>query len=135
MLFRSLNSLRPLYFRRVFAATVDTLLNVILFVIGMILADVIPAASSSEGLIPFIGFLASFTLLLFKDYSGRSLGKRIFGLKVVNFVTKEVSTGRKNVLRNLLMFLWPLESVCMRYMNPYRKIMDRVLGLDVVLAS
>ena len=55
-------------------------------------------------------------------------------MKVVNFVTKEVSTGRKNVLRNLLMFLWPLESVCMRFMNPYRKIMDRVLGLDVVLA-
>ena len=101
----------------------------------MFLADVIPAASSSEGLIPFIGFPASFTLLLFEDYSGRSLGKRIFGLKVVNFVTKEVSTGRKNVLRNLLMFLWPLESVCMRYMNPYRKIMDRVLGPDVVLAS
>lgn len=135
MLFRSLNSFRPLYFRRVFAATVDTLLNVIPFVIGMILADVIPAASSSEGLILFIGFLASFTLLLFKDYSGRSLGKRIFGLKVVNFVTKEVSTGRKNVLCNLLMFLWPLESVCMMFMNPYRKIMDRVLGLDVVLTS
>ena len=135
MLFRSLNSFRPLYFRRVFAATVDTLLNVIPFVIGMIFADVIPAASSSEGLILFIGFLASFTLLLFKDYSGRSLGKRIFGLKVVNFVTKEVSTGRKNVLRNLLMFLWPLESVCMMFMNPYRKIMDRVLGLDVVLTS
>lgn len=101
----------------------------------MILVDVVPAVSSLEGLIEFIGFLASFILLLFKDYSGRSFGKRLFGLKVVNFVTKEVSTGRKNVLRNLLMFLWPLESVCMMFMNPYRKIMDRVLGLDVVLAS
>ena len=60
------------------------------------------------GIAAALGFFASF---LCRDYllGGRSIGKRLLGLTVVDRQTGEVLTGGKLVLRNLFLFVYPVD--------------------------
>ena len=72
-------------------------------------------------------------LFLIKDISGRSVGKRIFRLIIIN--RNELNTSipkSKLILRNILAFLWILEGILIYEGVVKYKIMDNILGLNVV---
>ncbi len=69
------------------------------------------------------------TLLLFKDVSGRSIGKRIMRLKIVdNGCTPHVW---KRIARNLSIVLWFVELIVVVFRKDHRKLMDVILGIDI----
>ena len=72
-------------------------------------------------------------LFLIKDISGRSVGKRIFRLIIIN--SNELNTSipkSKLILRNILAFLWILDGILIYEGVVKCKIMDNILGLNVV---
>lgn len=79
----------------------------------------------------FIAAVLGTILLLFKDISGRSVGKRIMGLKLV--IKADSNTKPKwqhLVLRNILLGLWAVDAI--RLLYGYDKILDKLLGIKVV---
>ena len=99
---------KPARFRRLLAWIIDMAICTGLpgnLVIALPLsADVQIFAAS---FVVFGGFAA----FLCRDYllGGRSIGKRIFGLSVVDSTTGEPVTGGRLVLRNLFLFLYPVD--------------------------
>lgn len=80
-----------------------------------------------------IGATVAAILFLLKDITGRSVGKRIFKLKIIDRMDKTATIPvKKLILRNILLGLWMVDGF-MLYENRVKyKIMDKVLGLDVV---
>ena len=77
--------------------------------------------------------LIGFTMYFLKDsFDGRSFGKRITGLQVVNYKTDIVATPLRCLIRNLFIVIWPIEFV-VTLINPDRRIGDYVAGTKVVL--
>lgn len=72
-----------------------------------------------------------FTLFICKDLNGgKSLGKFITNLKVVNIDGSKVSTF-KLLFRNLFFIFWPIEIIfCIA--NPERRLGDIVLGTKII---
>lgn len=82
------------------------------------------------------GFLASIMigaliLYLCKDIvGGRSVGKRVFGLAVLEDAGQPPNSG-KRVFRNVFTFLWPAELLSLLFSRSKRKIGDRLMHTDV----
>lgn len=73
-------------------------------------------------------------ILLNKDYyRAKSISKRIYGYQILNIQTKEIADPTKCMLRNITMFLWPLEVIVLLF-NPMRRIGDLIAGTIVVNA-
>lgn len=121
----------PLVFRRMFAMQIDVIIGAIPLVGCIIITENIKNTFVCN-IIRFVGFVATIILCFFKDYFGRGLGKRALGLKIVDSRTGVLSVGMKNVLRNILLVIWPIEFICLLFSKSYRRIMDRVLNLDVI---
>ena len=99
---------KPARFRRFLAWGVDwAVCTMIPFGIMLLmeLLDISPTYLAIPGV---IGCFAAF---LCRDYllGGRSIGKRILGLSVVDKQTGEAVTGGRLVLRNLFLFLYPVD--------------------------
>ncbi|MBR5280177.1 MAG: RDD family protein [Clostridia bacterium] len=74
-------------------------------------------------------------LFLIKDISGRSVGKRIFRLIIIDRKMNTSISKSKLILRNILAFLWILDGILIYEGVIKYKIMDKALGLDVVPKS
>lgn len=66
--------------------------------------DFIIVAAAAE-IIPRAGFFAGLAYLLISDglFDGRSLGKRLIGLRIISTATNEPCSVRESILRNLLL--------------------------------
>ncbi len=69
------------------------------------------------------------TLVIFKDVSGRSVGKRIMRLKIVD--NGQVPCVWKRIVRNLSFVVWFVEFAIVIYRRDHRKLMDVILGIDI----
>lgn len=80
-----------------------------------------------------IGATVAAILFLLKDITGRSVGKRIFKLKIIDRMDKTATIPvKKLILRNILLGLWMVDGFMLYENRAKYKIMDKVLGLDVV---
>jgi len=66
--------------------------------------DFIIVAAAAE-IIPRAGFFAGLAYLFISDglFDGRSLGKRLIGLRIISTVTNKPCSVRESILRNLLL--------------------------------
>lgn len=122
--------MNPVNLRRLFATQIDVMIGAIPVVVCSIVTD--GMEGNVRATIQIIALLATLFLVLFKDFSGQSVGKRLLGLRIVDATTRLTNKGRKNVLRNLLFVLWPIEAVFLLFGGMQRRWVDRALGLDVV---
>ena len=77
--------------------------------------------------------LIGFDIYFLKDsFNGRSIGKRITGLQVVDNKTGVVASPLKCLVRNLFIAIWPIEFVA-TLIRPDRRIGDYVAGTKVIL--
>ena len=78
---------------------------------------------------PFFYFII--IVYLNKDFfSGRSIAKRIFGLRVVNNVTGKPASSIRCFVRNLTAPIWPLE-VVIAITSPNRRIGDFIANTRI----
>lgn len=61
----------------------------------------------------FIGIFGSFTLFVLRDYifKGQSLGKKIFGLTILDKDTLSAPKNRQLILKNIFLFIYPIDGV------------------------
>lgn len=93
-----------------------------------------PVGPGPEGIfsgpLVYVG-LFGLSLYLCKDsFNGRSFGKLVMGLQVVNNETGEAASPLRCLVRNLFIVLWPLE-VLVTLAQPERRIGDLVAGTRV----
>ena len=82
-------------------------------------------------ILPVGGFIAAVAMLLFKDVFGRSIGKRIVGLKIVTNSGDAVPKW-KLVLRNVTTFFWTLELIVAVLSDENKRLTDMMLGIKVI---
>lgn len=115
---------------RIISAVIDMILSGFITVILALLLKFIDIEHTT--FIPVILFSFAYTLFICKDliYSGRSLGKYIMKLDILNKYNNTPSIITL-ILRNTFIFIWPLGFlVCI--INPEKKIEDILLGTKVV---
>ena len=117
-----------LIFQRIVAFSVDHLCISFITVVPITLIHntQIFEGVSNMSLVLIVGF----TALTFKDVFGRSLGKRIMGIRI----TEGGKTPKvwKRIVRNLSTVLGGVEFLVFLLRSDHRKLMDVLLGLDVV---
>ena len=61
----------------------------------------------------FLGIFSSFTLFVLRDYifKGQSLGKKIFGLTILDKDTLSTPKNRQLILKNIFLFIYPIDGV------------------------
>lgn len=61
----------------------------------------------------FIGIFGSFILFVLRDYilKGQSLGKKIFGLTILDKDTLSTPKNRQMILKNIFLFIYPIDGV------------------------
>lgn len=90
-----------------------------------------PFTGTFGGPLYYIGLLG-FALYFCKDcINGRSFGKRITKLQVVDNTTEQVASPIKCFIRNIFIIIWPIE-VIVALINPGRRIGDRVAGTKII---
>ena len=69
---------------------------------------------------------------IFRDviWKGRSVGKRLFFLQVLDVRTHEPASAKQKVLRNLFLFLYPIDFFIL--LSSYRTIGDQIAHTIVV---
>jgi uncharacterized RDD family membrane protein YckC len=71
------------------------------------------------------------SIFLNKDiYFGKSIGKHFIGLRVLSSRTGNAASPIQCLIRNLFLFLWPLEALIL-FFSPKRRIGDMVAGTKV----
>lgn len=72
-------------------------------------------------------------ILLVRDviFGGRSLGKIIMGLKIVDVKTNKRASIWKLIVRNITSPIWFVDAIIIFSNNSIPRIMDRALGLQV----
>ncbi|MEQ8350567.1 MAG: RDD family protein [Leptospiraceae bacterium] len=89
------NSLKPGFWKRGLAFVIDMILvSVPLFLIGLIFYDFFSSIGSVGRLLGIFPALAYFGFLNSKHGRGQTIGKRIFGLRVLGADDNEISLGR-----------------------------------------
>jgi len=83
---------------------------------------------------PFLYFgIIGFAIYYCKDsFNGRSIGKRITKLQVIDNKTGAIASPFQCLIRNLFIIIWPIE-VIMTLINPARRIGDYVAGTKIVV--
>jgi uncharacterized RDD family membrane protein YckC len=90
-----------------------------------------PAEIDVDGPLFYIA-LAGFTLYFCKDsINGRSIGKRIFKIQVVDNTTEEAASPVKCFVRNIFCVIWPVEVIA-ALINPGRRLGDRIAGTKII---
>ena len=78
----------------------------------------------------FLG--AVYALYFCKDsFNGKSPGKRILKMQVLNYKTKLPASPLRCIIRNLFTIFWPIEFI-VALANPDRRVGDYVAGTEVV---
>ena len=93
--------------------------------------DIVTQTSGIYGLLPYYGGIA--LVLLFKDISGRSLGKILLGMTIRNIDDLELQpTLAVLIKRNLMMLLFPVEGVVIIRDSYARRLADKWWGAVVI---
>ena len=93
--------------------------------------DIVTKTSSIYGLLPFYGGIA--LVLLFKDISGRSLGKILLGMTIRKIDDLEQPpTLAVLIKRNLMILLFPVEAAVILRDNYARRLADKWWGTVVI---
>ena len=71
-------------------------------------------------------------LFVFRDviFKGRSIGKRIFGLYVLNKTTNEPASIKQRIVRNLFFFIYPVDGIIL--IATKESIGDKVVNTVVI---
>ena len=75
---------------------------------------------------------AVYLILATRDMTGRSLGKRIFRLKIVSFNENEEVKLYQLVLRNITLFLLPIEIIMFALGKEHLRLGDYMAGTLVI---
>ena len=93
--------------------------------------DIVTQTSSIYGLLPYYGGIA--LVLLFKDVSGRSLGKILLGMTIRKIDDLEQSpTLAVLIKRNLMILLFPVEGALILRDSYARRLSDKWWGTVVI---
>ena len=63
-------------------------------------------------------------------FRGRSIGKRIFGLYILNKITNEPASIKQRIIRNLFFFIYPVDGIIL--MATKESIGDKVIKTVVI---
>ena len=78
---------------------------------------------------------AAFICYALKDVFGRSLGKWLFGISIINIDNPQTKPSVPNrILRNLTVFIWPVEAIVMLRNADRRRLGDR-LGHTIIVSD
>ncbi len=115
-----------LMIKRFLSCMIDVMLGTAFIVIP----DIIGLKYPNETF-ELICFLLVVILVLFKDVFGRSLGKRLLKLHIIDVKTKKVPKTWKLMCRNLLLPLWIIDTFfCWGFKG--QRIADKILNIEVV---
>lgn len=122
---------KPARFRRMLAWFLD--LGICLTLPGR-LVTVLPLSANVQIFAAAFAIFGGFAAFLCRDYllGGRSIGKRILGLSVVDRQTGEAVTGGRLVLRNLFFFLYPVDGGFLLFSG--RSLGERTTNTRVIRA-
>ena len=122
---------KPARFRRMLAWFLD--LGICLMLPGR-LVTVLPLSANVQIFAAAFAIFGGFAAFLCRDYllGGRSIGKRILGLSVVDRQTGEAVTGGRLVLRNLFFFLYPVDGGFLLFSG--RSLGERTTNTRVIRA-
>lgn len=96
--------------RRLFAFLIDFIFLYIPCIISTVVLQ-LPLSGYFSMLVVSIMVIASFVVFLLRDYlfNGRSIGKRILKLRVVDADTLSAPSAKQLIVRNLFFFLYPVD--------------------------
>lgn len=117
--------MKTIIIKRVFAFIIDLFfLTFIIAVLGKIL-------NVTEFLFAYV---YGIPVLLVRDvvFCGRSLGKIIMGLKVIDVKTNKRASIWRLIVRNITSPIWFVDAIIVFIDNSKQRLMDRVLDLQVV---
>lgn len=76
-----------------------------------------------------------YSFYLAKDsIGGRSIAKRLLGQQIIDLVTQKPATPIKTVIRNITVFIYPIE-IIVTLINPSRRLGDYLANTKVVPAK
>lgn len=114
---------------RYIAFVIDFLLPTVII---MVLYTIVEYALNKNDPYPTaMAWILVFSLIL-KDIFGNSFGKRLFGLKIVSMIDGQKPTINQLILRNLLVFLLPIEAFMVVSKPDHRRIGDFLAKTQVV---
>ena len=121
--------MRNIITRRFMAAIIDhAIVYSIIFVPRTLLMNQLDFPPNSFYLITALAVL----IMIFRDIFGRSIGKIIFGLKIVNSVGKNAAPLWKRICRNLLLVVAVVDIITILVRKDHRKFLDVKLGTEVI---
>lgn len=122
---------KPARFRRMLAWFLDM---GICLMLPARLVTVLPLSANVQIFAAAFAIFGGFAAFLCRDYllGGRSIGKRILGLSVVDRQTGEAVTGGRLVLRNLFFFLYPVDGGFLLFSG--RSLGERTTNTRVIRA-
>ena len=122
---------KPARFRRMLAWFLD--LGICLMLPGRLVTS-LPLSATVQIFAAAFAIFGGFAAFLCRDYllGGRSIGKRILGLSVVDRQSGEAVTGGRLVLRNLFFFLYPVDGGFLLFSG--RSLGERTTNTRVIRA-
>lgn len=78
-----------------------------------------------------VGPFVFWSLFIFKDLKGKSIGKYILKLQVIDCKTQKIASPLKCILRNLFYFLSMLDLIFVCYHFQGRRLGDYIAGTKV----
>ena len=75
------------------------------------------------------------TFFFFKDVFGRSIGKMIFGLYIVERGTNQKASFGKRFFRNFSLMIFPIEGIFVLISETNTRLADKLLEIEVVRKS
>lgn len=121
---------KPARFRRFLAFWLDWAVSFLAAVPFVLLAKYMP-----EEILMYLGSIGAigvFALFFSRDYllGGRSVGKRLLGLAVVDRKTGAPASGQQLLLKNLFFFLYPIDGGFLLFSG--RSLGERATGAAVI---
>ena len=121
---------------RLISAFFDFFLLCLAFIIvGIILETFGLVHPGSDSIVDKTVSFLLFIIFINKDFfRSRSIGKRIFGLKIVNKSDLIPATSKQCLIRNLTILIWPIEVITLLFSSNER-IGDLIAGTKVVISD
>ncbi len=83
----------------------------------------------------YILMLIAMSVMIFRDALGKSIGKKILGLEIVNYKNKCRPKRIQLILRNITSFIMPLEFIFVLFRSDRRRIGDLIAGTEIIRKS
>ena len=119
---------------RYLAFVIDFLLPTVIIEIIYTIVTYIFGIESSDSHSTIMGTLL-FVSLLVKDFSGNSLGKRIFRLKIVSMIDGLPPKFYQLIFRNIFIFLIPIDAILVIATPSHKRIGDLLVKTKVIFKN